>query len=209
MQSCSIWKQWWSCFSSEDTKRDLPQGDQFYDTNLLAAQAAVLKDNRTSMSAASLPWKANFSLSMAKLLVRTPGWPSQAEHCSGGCKKQLGKAENLLEEVTACEFSHSQTRWVWDPNTGDPRKQCWAGHREKQKALSGEMKKTTAQGCVCTSGYCWWLGKSSKHLFPQPHMPRGSTALRAHSKAAWPHYTELLPRTDSVLLRCKRMNIWL
>lgn len=56
------------------------------------------------MSAASLPRKANSSLSMAEALVRSPGRPSQAVGVAGsswGRQKTSWKWAQLLSSATA------------------------------------------------------------------------------------------------------------
>lgn len=149
---------------------------------------------------------------LKRQLFWSPGWPSRAEHHSEVAGSSWGRQKmktswkwsQLLSSATAKPGERGTPTMVFQ------EQQCWAVVTGSSRKLSQVRwrRQTTAQG-LHTSGYCWWLGKSSKHLFPQSHTPRGSTALRAHSNTAWPRYTELLPKTHSVLLSYKRMKIWL
>lgn len=149
--------------------------------------------------------KSQLFLSLTKPLVRTPGWPSQAEHCSGGCRKQLGKAENLLEVVTAAELSHSQTRWTWDPNTGIPSPssaELWSwGAAESSLRWDEEGRPQLRTVCTPQVTAGDW-GSPATSSSPSP---TGSTALRAHSKAAWTRYTECF-QGQMLSLSYKRMK---
>lgn len=105
---------------------------------------------------------------MAKALVRTPGWPSQAEHRSGGCRKQLGKAENLQEVVTAPELSHSQTRWRWDLNSSA---ELWS-QGAAESSLRWDEEDRPQPRAVCTpqvTAGAW--GSPVNSSFPSPTCP--------------------------------------
>lgn len=119
MQSCSIWKQWWSCFSSGDTNWDLSQGDRFYDTNSLAAQAAVLKDSRTSTRWMQPALKSQLFSVHGKTIsedprMTIPGRPSQwglQEAAGEGRKLKPGSGHSCWAQLQPNQLNAGLQHW--------------------------------------------------------------------------------------------------
>jgi len=130
-----------------------------------------------------------------------------------GCRKQLGKAEFLLQVLAASELSHETVQ-----AEGGPEK-LLVLHRTAALSRADSSKKLShvrlAQGSFHPSGPFPWLQVTGKSinipLFQQHGTSRFSKLNRACSKQHDFAKRNLLPRTDSVLLLLSYniIKIWL
>lgn len=124
----------------------------FTATSSSAVQAdAVLKDDSATTRwvlqvCPEKPTYTNSPICMAKPSgARTPGWQPQSEHHSGGCRKQLGKAENLLKCSQLHSSATSQARQMvglkncWSPQNSST--ELWLQHWAAGNVSPYDMKK--------------------------------------------------------------------
>lgn len=200
----------------------------FMATSSSAVQAdAVLKDDRTNTRQVpqvcpEKPTQNSSPFSMAKPLgVRSPRWPAQSDDPREGCKKQLGKAEN----VTASAHSFSAQpqarpgRWL-DWKTAGVHKaaapSCDYNIKQQEAPSTWDAEEERAQlrffSTFWDLAHSWWLlGKSSNTpLLCQHNAPRLPALNTAPNKQHVLTKRNLLPRTGSILLLSyNTMKIWL
>lgn len=116
----------------------------------------VLRDDRTSTEeCCSSALQSQLAQTIPHLTAkpsgtRTPGWPPSCQHSSVGCRKQLGKAEFLLQVLAASELSHETVQ-----AEGGPEK-LLVLHRTAALSRADSSKKLSP--CEISSGFFPPLG---------------------------------------------------